>query len=238
MNPRPPAPPARPDPAAGGPRWITEGEALRAQLRAAAAAPGTVEVEVEGLRGPAVLVAPGAGDRQLLVFPTGPGGPLPPPEAGVEVLVRYGAGEGRCRFWAAALGAAPDGGWALELPRMIERSDRRAARRKRVFGHEAFRFRVQRDGGGAAIWPVYDLSATGLSLLLPVGGLALAPEDELSGVLDLPDGLRISVHARVVSLRALADTPAVLVGLRLVGLGARQLDLLASVVAAHGVPVH
>jgi len=238
MNPRQPAPPARSDPRSGGPRWITEGDALRAQLRSAAAAPATVEVEVDGQRWPAVLVAPAAGDRHVIVFPTGRTGPPPAPPAGVELLVRYGPADGRCRFWTASLGPGPEGAWSLELPRMIERSDRRSARRKRVFGHEAFRFRVQQDGGGTAAWPVYDLSASGLSLLLPVGGVALGPDDELSGVLDLPDALRLAVTVKVVSLRPLADTPSVLVGLRLVDLGPRQLDLLASVVAAHGVPVH
>jgi hypothetical protein len=238
MNPRPPTPPSPTAPGSTGPRWITEGDALRAQLRAAAAAPGTAELELDDQRWPAVLVAPAAGDRQLLVFPAEAGAPVPAPPVGSELLVRCGSGESSCRFWTTTLGVNPDGAWTLEMPRMVERFDRRAARRKRVFGHEAFRFRVQLDGGGAATWPVYDVSASGISLLLPLGGLAIGPEDELNGVLDLPDGLRIAVQVRVVSLRPLADTPSVLVGLRLVGLGARQLDLLASAVAVHGVPVH
>lgn len=221
------------------PAWLTRPAEIRAHLRAAAFEHGMVELELGPLRMCAMLHPDGIGERSFEVVPISP---LPRellPAQAPTFQVHYGDALTRCQFLTTLRTARPAEPWILELPRAIERRERRVAPRISVAGlgvrlELGPRVGGATPGGPAGNWQtvdVIDISALGLAFR---SRARLHPGDRVSARLRMtPESVLLQPVLELRGERPDPEEPALQVyGCEFSGLGPSGYDALDRDLAA------
>jgi hypothetical protein len=165
-----------------------------------------------------------------LMLHLGGSGFLRSAEPGMVVKVSYTQNQTSYSFLSVVTARAEFGRIEVAVPRLVERRERRASRRINV--HAGRRVRIQTDWGGELT--VFDLSTSGLGVVVPAVDVRRVQEGGIRGVLTLAEGLRLNVWLDVRHVRELKATGSVLAGARFLGLSARESAILHSYIDTRG----
>ena len=178
--------------AATTPLWLVHPQDILAHLFFAVGAAGDVLVSGRGVAvegslrypdGTHVIVAPSDGPRVV---------PLDAP-----VCVAYASRLDQYRFFTRVRGVDAEGMLLLDLPRAVERRDRRLTERFPCPPRAGYGFRV-REWQGAPVVPVHDISAGGIGLVSVSGDPELAEGELVDGDILVPgeDAIPVCLEVR------------------------------------------
>lgn len=209
------------EPRTGPSRLFSPGD-VRSHLAWAAGVVRRAEVIVRGAALPCAVHALDDGRLQLRLTLA----PLPMPPTGSVLQVQYTQGRSSYAFLTNLRAVSADElTWAVDLPSVIERSERRAAQRKRAAGIQGLDLRLVPPGESARPFPLEDLSIGGVAFLVPQGAPWAQRGRVLRGALALPTGKVIPVEVELRNRRSRGDRS--LVGARFRGMLDEERGVLA-----------
>ena len=203
------------------PLWLTRESEVVSHLYYAAAEIGSAVVELGGDVVEGVLAMPDPKTGTFAFFLSEGQTLRAPAEGGSVVRVRYAQGSANYAFLTVLAEVTGPRRWELRFPRSVERNERRAAERRRVFGHAGVGF--QQLAPTPRVIAVYDISVSGLGLIVSRTDRQMRPGGKISGLLRLPNGEDVDLRLEIRHSRPLpGDREAVIVGCRALGLSAAE----------------
>ncbi len=199
------------------PLWLTRESEVVSHLFYAAAEIGAAVVELAGQPVEGVLAMPDPKTGTFAFFVAEGQALRAPPEAGAVVRVRYVQGNANYAFLTVLAELTGPRRWELRFPRSVERNERRAAERRRVSGRAGIS--LQQLAPTARVIALYDLSVSGVGLIVSRADRTMRPGNKISGLLRLPGGADLDLRLEIRHSRPLpGDREAVIVGCRALGL--------------------
>ncbi len=210
-----------------GTSWMSRSQEVLAHLRVAADELDYVTVEAAGEKGFATLgVLPG--QESVFTLQLDGGSTLPGASPGMVMKVTYNKGSASFEFLSVVVDRGEYGKLMVGMPRVIERRERRAARRLNV--SSGGRVRLDTDWGAQLV--VFDISTSGIAVLATNRDTRRALADGVRGVLTLTADIRINVWLDVRHTRPMKDSTMTLIGAQFLGLPSRDLALIRNFIDA------
>lgn len=185
---------------------------------------------------PAVLTGPGFRVRGTFLQPGSAGCRFRPapdesvalPPAGTALRADYAGNADQYAFYSRFVWFAENGDWLLELPRTVERGDRRLNERHRVARTAGVTFRITEWADKPEL-VVHDISMGGLAVIHEPPVRPMITEDLVDGELELPaeEPIRLCVEVRHVKQLG-GPRPLALVGLQITAITTVDRDRLAA----------
>jgi len=192
---------------------LTRLEDILAHLYYAAAEIGTIIVD-DRTRSTSAMIAFPEPQRNSVVIHCDED--ITPPMPGTTIQIRYHRDNSRYSF-KAEIQAVDGRRWRVSFPDSITRHSGRGAERVKTMNVPEVAFYLDRVSGDPIKMTVYDLSTKGMSVIYPTQRCAMRTNEYISGVLVLPEGIRLPVLLDIRHTREI-DGHHWLAGCQLIGL--------------------